>query len=212
MVRLQRLAGMRPAEVCIIRPCDIDQTADVWLYRPAHHKTEHTGKDRTVPLGPKSQEILLRYLARDPEAYCFRPCDSETKRRAEQHAARITPLGYGNRPGSNRVRKPIRTAGERYSSARYRRAIQRACDRAFPHPLVDEAAGADLARSCEMHEWKVAHRWSPNQLRHSAATEIRRRFGLEAAQVVLGHSSMEVTQVYAERDLRRAYEVAREIG
>jgi len=54
--------------------------------------------------------------------------------------------------------------------------------------------------------------WSPNQLRHSAATEIRARFGLEAAQVGLGHSRADVTQVYAERDQRLAIEVARQVG
>jgi site-specific recombinase XerC len=54
--------------------------------------------------------------------------------------------------------------------------------------------------------------WSPNQLRHSAATEIGRQFGLEAAQVVLGHSRADVTQVYAERDFARAKEIMRRIG
>jgi len=29
MVRLQRLTGCRPAEVCILRPCDMDTSADV---------------------------------------------------------------------------------------------------------------------------------------------------------------------------------------
>jgi integrase len=55
-------------------------------------------------------------------------------------------------------------------------------------------------------------RWSPNQLRHTAATQIRREFGLEAAQVILGHSKADVTQVYAERDLAKGAEVARRIG
>ena len=54
--------------------------------------------------------------------------------------------------------------------------------------------------------------WRPNRLRHSRATEIRRRYGLEAAQVALGHSRADVTQVYAERDLALAERVAREIG
>jgi site-specific recombinase XerC len=54
--------------------------------------------------------------------------------------------------------------------------------------------------------------WHPNQLRHSAATEIRRRFGLEAAQTVLGHAKADVTQVYAERDYARAAGVMEQIG
>lgn len=51
--------------------------------------------------------------------------------------------------------------------------------------------------------------WHPNQLRHLHATEVRRRFGLEAAQAALGHARADVTQVYAERDLALA---AKEIG
>ena len=54
--------------------------------------------------------------------------------------------------------------------------------------------------------------WHPNQLRHSLGTEVRQKFGLEAAQVVLGHSKADVTQVYAERDQRLAVEVARQVG
>jgi integrase len=54
--------------------------------------------------------------------------------------------------------------------------------------------------------------WAPNQLRHNAGTAVRQRFGLEAAQVVLGHSKADVTQVYAERDQRLAVEVARQVG
>lgn len=51
-----------------------------------------------------------------------------------------------------------------------------------------------------------------HQLRHLLATEVRRAFGLEAAQVVLGHSHAAITQVYAERDVARALEVAARIG
>ena len=46
----------------------------------------------------------------------------------------------------------------------------------------------------------------------TAATEIRSKFGLEAAQVILGHSQANVTQVYAERDLAKGIEVAKRIG
>jgi len=46
----------------------------------------------------------------------------------------------------------------------------------------------------------------------TAGTEIRKRYGLEAAQVILGHASADVTQVYAERDLQKAVEIIREVG
>jgi integrase len=214
MVRLQRLTGMRPAEVCILRPCDVDRTGDVWLYRPQSHKTMHHGRDRVIPLGPKAQGVLLRYLARDAEAYCFRPCDSEAKRRASQHANRKTPVSCGNRPGSNRAAQPKRRAGERYTTASYRRSIAYACDKAFPHAALGGVSPQKLTaeESAELRHWQSDHRWSPNQLRHAAATEIRRVFGLEAAEVILGHSQANVTQIYAERDLAKSLEVARRIG
>jgi integrase len=214
MVRLQRLTGMRPAEVCALRPCDIDRVSDVWIYHPAHHKTEHVGKERVIPLGPKAQEILQRYLDRDSREHCLRPCDSERLRRAARHGARKTPLSCGNRPAAGRVRKAVRQPGNRYTTNSYRRAVQRACDKAFPHPSLagnsDPQRGPD--QRAELKAWRRAHRWAPNQLRHSAATEIRKRFGLEAAQIILGHSSANVTQIYAERDAGRANDVARAIG
>jgi len=40
----------------------------------------------------------------------------------------------------------------------------------------------------------------------------RRRIGLEAAQILLGHSKADVTQLYAERDMSRAATVAAKIG
>ena len=60
----------------------------------------------------------------------------------------------------------------------------------------------------------VAHipPWSANQLRHALATIIRAQFGLEAAQVTLGHASASVTEIYAERDLKKAVEVAKQLG
>jgi integrase len=222
MVRLQRLTGCRPDEVCMVRPCDIDRSGETWIYRPATHKTEYQGRQRLIFVGPQGQTILLRYLARDSETYCFRPCDSEAKRRAAAHTKRKTPLSCGNIPGSNRQRKPRRSAGDRYNVDAYRRSIHRACDAAFP--AIEELArspGESVAawrgrltdqQRDELAKWQSDRRWSPNQLRHSAATEIRRRYGLEAASTVLGHAKADVTQIYAERDYALAANVARQIG
>ncbi len=145
MVRLQRLTGMRPAELCMIRPLDLDRSADVWTYRPESHKTQHHGKERIVYIGPQAQGVLLRYLARDAAAYCFRPVDSEAKRLAARHAARRTPLSCGNKPGTNRKAKPKRKAGDGYGVNAYRRAIYRGCDLAFPHPELSALKESQLS-------------------------------------------------------------------
>jgi len=204
MVKLQRLAGMRPEEVCLIRPQDVDTSGAVWFYRPESHKNEHHDHARVVCIGPKGQDVLRPYLLRAKDAYCFDPAESEAKRLAEVHAARVTPIGHGNRPGTNRVAKPKRKPGDRYTTASYRRAIHRACDRAFPP--AKELTAEQIAA------WREQHRWSPNRLRHSAATEIRKQFGLEAAQVALGHAGADVTQIYAERDLAKAAAVMAQVG
>jgi site-specific recombinase XerC len=92
--------------------------------------------------------------------------------------------------------------------------VNRACDRAFPHPTLSAIKPADLTgeQRAELLAWRKAHRWHPNQLRHSAATTVRATFGLEVAQVMLGHAKANVTEVYAERDFAKAAEVARKIG
>lgn len=41
---------------------------------------------------------------------------------------------------------------------------------------------------------------------------MRHRYGLEAAQVALGHERADVTQVYAEKNLALAVKVAAEMG
>lgn len=185
MVRLQRLTGMRPAEVTTLRPCDVDRSDEIWTYTPESHKAEHHGRERVVPIGPKGQAVLLKYLLRDPQTFCFYPRDAVKERYAKSAANRRTPLSCGRRPGTNRGRQPKRKARERYDTNSYRRAVHRACKK----------AGVDKS--------------SPNRLRHTAATEIRRKNGLEA---VLGHSQAFVTQMYAERDFGLAKKVAACIG
>jgi integrase len=54
--------------------------------------------------------------------------------------------------------------------------------------------------------------WHPNMIIHLVATEIRAKHGLEAAQVILGHASADITQTYADRDMRKAGEFIRKIG
>jgi integrase len=214
MIAVQRHTGMRPAEVCLLRPIDIDRSDEVWVFRPAAHKTEHHERERVVFIGPRAQRVLLKYLARDTSDYCFRPCDSEAKRLAHRHAARRVPLRYGNSPGTNRQAKPKRSAGQRYDTGSYRRAIHRGCDKAFRHPTLSRIFKADLTpeQRAELRQWQREHRWSPNRLRHNAGTRIRKEFGLEASRVVLGHSDVETSAIYAERDTALGLQVARKIG
>jgi integrase len=222
MVRLQLLTGMRPGEVCILRPCDIDRSGDVWEYKPDSHKTEHHGRFRIIFIGPEAQAVLSPYLLRDSTSHCFSPSDNMKEYLAAKHGQRRVPLSCGNRPGTNRQSAPKKQPGNRYDPGSYRRVIHRACDRAFQPPESLQKCDDETIKQWhsrltavqlkELKAWQSAQRWSPNQLRHTAATTIRKKFGLEAAQVILGHAAADVTQVYAERDADKARDVARQIG
>ncbi len=130
MVRFQRLTGCRPGEVCQLRPGDIDRTADVWVFRPESHKTEHHDRERIIFIGPKAQAVILPYLLREATANCFSPAEGEAKRREALHEVRKTPPGYGNRPGTNRKRRPKRMPADCYNKDSYARAIRRGVDKA----------------------------------------------------------------------------------
>jgi integrase len=54
--------------------------------------------------------------------------------------------------------------------------------------------------------------WFPNQIRHSAATRLRREAGIETARVVLGHANIRTTEIYAEADMTRAVEAMARLG
>jgi integrase len=87
-----------------------------------------------------------------------------------------------------KVGRSARSTAVRYDRRTYRQAIVRACRKAEIEP------------------------WSPLRLRHTAATAFRAEFGVEAAQAILGHSRVDSTQVYAERNARLASKIMAKIG
>ena len=142
MVRIQRLLGCRPSEVCNLRPTDVDQTRDVWTYEPERHKNAWRDDERRISIGPKAQAILQKYLKRPSARPFFVPAESESERNASRRLKRESPMTPSQRA---RRQKPKRRLdpNKPYTDDTYRRAIERAC----------EKAGVP--------------KWNPNQLRHS---------------------------------------------
>lgn len=189
MVQVQRLAGARPGEVCLMRPADIDRSGDIWIFTPERHKLDWRDDDepRQLAIGPECQKLLLPFLLRHPKAYCFNPAEALKEHNAHRRQLRKTKLypSHAARQSKGRGRTAV---GGRYEVDAYRRAIHRACDR----------AGID--------------RWSPNRLRHLRAGEIKERLGIEVAGAVLGHRHLKTTEVYADRRLKQSIEAARLLG
>ncbi|MFO0802015.1 MAG: tyrosine-type recombinase/integrase [Gemmataceae bacterium] len=65
MIRVQRLTGMRPGEVCAMRIDDLDRSCEVWLYTVPDlaNKNLHRGKPQRYYIGPKAQALLTSHLA-----------------------------------------------------------------------------------------------------------------------------------------------------
>ena len=142
-------------------------------------------------------------MFRDPEDYCFSPLEARMEYLRKIHDNRKTPLLQGNCPGTNRVANPKKQPGRRYTTTSYGRAIREAIKKAFrPEGMT--------AR--QFKQWKAPQHWHPHQLRHNAATELRKQFGLEAARIILGHRSAMVTEIYAELDQRKAIEAMMKVG
>jgi integrase len=201
MIELQLLTGMRPGEMCLIRPCDLDRSGPVWHYYPEKHKNAYRSIERVVAIGPRGQELLRPFLLRPEDAYCFSPAESEKQRRQKLTAQRKTPLCCGNRIGTNRRTIPKQTAGDKYDSTNYRSAVRYATTAARK---VIRKAGDDPD--------KVLPYWTPYQLRHTAATKVRKEMGYECAGATLGHTNMSATAIYAERNQGLADEAAKRFG
>lgn len=197
MVRVQALTGMRAGELVIMRVADLDMSGPTWLYSPATHKTAYLGRPRVIPLGPRAQDLIRPYLTTETEAFLFTPRRSER----ERYDGCTTHRRPDQKPNE---RKTTRELGERYDSRSYHQAIRTACRKAFPEPkgLTPE----------QRREFRKANWWHPHQLRHALATKVRREFGLEQTQAVLGHANAKVSELYAESDKQLAVEVARRIG
>ncbi|MHB1767896.1 MAG: site-specific integrase [Phycisphaerae bacterium] len=214
MIQLQLLTAMRPGEVIQMRRRDIDTSGTVWIYRPESHKTEHHGHERCIYLGPQAQKFVMPFLNRQADEYLFSPLEADKERRDKLSASRKTPLSCGNRPGTHRASKPQRKPGTCYDVDSYRRAISYGTNSAFPWLNLAGRAMNQLSSEerLELKAWRKAHHWHPHQLRHNAATHLRKEFGIEAARLILGHRSVAVTEIYAELDHQKAADIIAKVG
>lgn len=177
-----------------------------------------TAAKETTPVSPVGTRVVESTLAelsdvvgdmvriqlltgmRPGELVQMRPCDMDRSGEVwtytppthkTQHRGKVRTIAIGPKAQALLLRYLARASVARcflYSVDSYRRAVERAANRAG-----------------------VEH-WTPHRLRHSAATLVRSEFGLDGAQAMLGHSDAKVTQIYAELNLEKAAEIARRIG
>jgi Phage integrase family len=117
---------------------------------------------------------MTRIKAKPPTiGYLFSPAEQAEVIAAEKRATRLTKV----QPSQicRKKAKPKKQPGDRFDSLTINKAVRVACERAG------------------------VPRWHCHQLRHTAALEISRRFGLEGARSVLGHRTVHMSAHYSGR-------------
>jgi integrase len=185
--------GARPGEICALKSCHLNRTGKVWVYQvpPDANKTEHHEQERKVYVGPRARKILEPWLeGLAAEAYVFSPIRSEQLRQKARRDARKTPLwpSHLKRLEAKRKVAPKRAKRDHYDPISLRRAVKRLCQTV--HVPI----------------------WTPNRLRHNAATRFRRKYGIEVARILLGHRKLSTTEIYAEPNARKAMGAAFHMG
>ena len=218
MIELQRVTGMRSRR----------------SHRHAWLRHQHGGQ-RVGVLTAAAQDGLARPPAtglprskgaedhqavsqdRHRKPTLFSPADAEAERNGRRFGVvspdrktNVYPSELRSRQRRRDARHPgkrRRPLGTRYETASYLRAVCYGIEAANRARLAEaQAKGIDAD-----HVELVPH-WHPHQLRHNAATNLRREHGIEIARIILGHRRPAITEVYAEVDHARAIDVMAKIG
>jgi integrase len=158
-------------------------------------------------------------LDRTTPTWCYRPETYKTEHHDQERRIFIGPGAqlvlspWLNRPQDSYCFSPRESAGfERKSDHQTKTQQQKAkrprVSRRGLHYTTNSYRRA-ITRACSKANIPA---WHPNQLRHARATELRKRFGLEGVQTVLGHEKADITQTYAERDFALAERIMSQVG
>ena len=182
ITQLQLFTAARAGELVTMRATDIDRSGPIWIYKPTDHKTAHHGIERNIYIGPRAKEVIAPFLM-------SRPIGSYLFSPIDADKERYAEAECHRRPNQKpNPRKTDRELGEHYTTCSYRRSIDRACKKVgIPS-------------------------WHPHQLRHNAATWLRKEFGLDVARIILGHRSPAITEIYAELDRDKAISAMQKSG
>lgn len=177
--------GMRVKELCSMRWSEMTEVEPgLWCYSPSEHKNSHRGDDRKVYMRPDLIELMRsvrKPLWDDDAVWC--------QRGVGRHA------GYSGMITTDSYARAIEGAQKRYNAGRTK---------------INQGARTDKKKIEQASEKrKPMEHWTPLQIRHTYATQVRRTHGLEGAQAVLGHSTLDATQIYAEKRDDLARSVAR---
>ena len=201
-----------------MRTCDIDMSGKLWVFSPSTHKTAHHGHERAVYFGPKAQAVVEQWLRPNVHEFLFNlarrsPRAGQNVLLHRKNATKLRQRSWEQLAAAAGP-KATRPLHGRQLSAGYRDRMRGGVwDASRPSRTTDREAEAG-AGSAKMRKSGAKrgrrgtpHVWSPNQLRHDRRHLPRKQFGAEAAQVILGHRNLDVTEIYAEKNVEAAMKI-----
>ena len=197
---VQRLTGAE-APTKIVEPADDDDVNATMVLLSADFQ-DMIRFQRATGCRP-GEARLMKVGDVDRENWLFKPAKHKTSHKGKSRAIPIPSIVQPML--LKRLLRPDDAYvfgaddGER---AYHKRALARAIDRAIVR-INRERSEANLP--------PIDH-WHPYQLRHARATEVREQYGVEVAQVILGHSRIDMTQHYAGVTEQKAKEVGKLLG
>ncbi|NDC55679.1 MAG: site-specific integrase [Alphaproteobacteria bacterium] len=186
MVMLQLLTGCRPCEICQLSWDCIDRSGPVvdGVQVWVYRPIRH----KTQHLG-KSRVVGIGPRAQEIlERYAGRNGVLFSPRESLEQLHRSFGWPTRNNP----------RIGQTWATTSYGQAIENGIKRA-------NGLRAEQGKPFIPH-------WTPNQLRHAAATITSDRYDREHASALLGHSSIRTTEIYAEQAILKAARVVAEMG
>ena len=200
LIKLLWLTGARPGELFGLRPHDINRGDTPWVARLNEHKTAWKAKGRVLHFGAEARGVLEPFLLRPASRPLFSPSEGMSDSNRQRRVSRQRKLYDGDveryeREKAGRDRQEFTAT---YDAKSLRKAVLRAVER----------CNRERAKNDE----QSIPAWFPYQLRHAAATRIRKEHGIEASRVLLGHTSAGMTEVYAEADQQRAASIAEQVS
>lgn len=213
---LATVKGLRKGRTTAPETLDIEPVSDKDINRTIKY---------TAPLIGDMVRLQMLTAMRSGELVMIRPCDIDRTREIWIYTPvkhKTTHLGYDHPvhigPKAQKILLPYllreltaycfqpkvaleqrhrgaRQYGDHYMTHSYRKAITYA-----------------IKLGCKAHGKKYIKPWTPHRLRHTAATRIRNKLGIEAACAILGHADITATQIYARMRKETATEAARQMG
>jgi len=171
MVKVHRLTGMRPEEICAMRWSEIDTGRTPWVYRPADHKNGWRGQCRVILIGPKARAILERHRE---TAYPFSPVAAvyELMMQRRENAAQPSRT---SRADPHARRKPR----DHWDTCAYTKTIKAACRRAnvdeWSANQLRHAFATEVRRAFGLEACRAV-------LGHSSGMRVTDRYSFEAAE------------------------------